>query len=136
MQDESSTNVNSMPVRLFFILTTFLCMIRYEASLYSPTDSFHPGYQTEVELVVSKREPFQSQFKIADAFTQVFAGFTTPPADLSSIYKYSMLRYRHFVSQRLKVYQSAFSPQHNLLSIIQKNNTWHQSPDDELNLIG
>ena len=136
MQDESSTNVNGMPVRLFFILTTFLCMIRYEASLYSPTDSFHPSYQTEVELIVSKRRPSQSQFKIVDTFTQVFAGSTTPHVDFSSMFKYSMLRYHHFVSQRLKVFRSAFSLQHTILSIIQKNNTWHQSPDDEPNLIG
>lgn len=136
MEGEFKPNDNGFIIRIFFILTTFLCMVRYEGSLYSTTDSFRPGYQTQVELVVSERRPSPSQFKIVDAFARVSTGSTGPHVDLSSIYKYSMLRYHHFVSQRLKYCRSAFSNRYTILSIIQKNNTWHQSPDDDSILIG
>ena len=111
-------------IRFFFIFTGFI----YLSTLAGPTDFYYNPIQTQIELVVSIETEDGLGLSEIDAPAKPVLDFSQ--ADFLSINKFALFHYNNYVLHQLKSVKRTFSPNHQLSSILQKNNIWHQSSEE------
>jgi len=111
-------------IKFFLILTGFI----YLGTLSGPTDFYYNPIQTQIELVVSNKFEYDFAFFEVKAPAKPVLDFSQ--VDFCSINKFALLHYNNYVLHQLKSIKHTFPPNHQLTSILQKNNIWHQSSEE------
>ena len=132
MDQRSRTNFNKSFIRLVFSLGVFIYVLGTESYLPILTDYCYYASQTETELVVfSKKEIDLGFLKRLDDSPKQITDFVQPNPDFSSTHGLARLHYGATVLHRYKSCQRHFTPNHQITSILQKKNIWHQSSDED-----
>jgi hypothetical protein len=121
---------NSIIINLFFILTGFY-LVRAQSSFYVPTDHCCDPIQTKIELVVSIGPENEISFFELDTPPKQIPDFTHTHNGLLTTYKFALYDYNNYVQHQLNSFERIFDPSHQLISILQKHNIWHQSSDED-----
>jgi len=117
-------------VKFLLLLTGFV----YLGTLSGPTDFFYNPIQTQIELVVSIESGDVLALSEIDAPAKPIADFSQ--VDFFSINKFALFHYNNYVLHQFKSIQQTFPQNHQLTSILQKNNIWHQSSEEPRALFG
>jgi hypothetical protein len=117
----------------FFIVIVFINLIKYENNLYATTTYHHCRNQTEVELILSDRPEYNLSFVRLNPTPKPATNFTFAHLDFSSIHKYWLIHYHHYVHVQLKSFNRTFLPNQQFVSILQ--NMWHHSSFESGNLV-
>ena len=123
-------------IRFFFVLTAFAYLLKAESTLNAPIEFCYYSSPTEIELVVSGEPDYGLSFQETKAHPKQIADFTRAQIDFSAIYKSAQFIYDRYVLQQLKSFGQAFTLRHRLTKVLQKNNIWHQSSDEDSLLLG
>lgn len=124
-------NTTTLFIRFFFILSTFINVVKAEGSWFAPTDHCYHCNQTEIQLVVSIVPEDELNFYELEASPKQKTDYALTPIDFSSIHKLKLLYYNCYVLDQLKTLKRSFTPNLQLASILQKKNIWHQSSDED-----
>ncbi len=111
-------------VKFFLILTGFV----YLSTLSGPTDFYYNPIQTQIELVVSIETGDGLGLSEIDAPAKPISDFSQ--VDFFSINKFALFHYNNYILHQLRFSKKTFTSNHQLTSILQKNNIWHQSFED------
>lgn len=123
-------------IRFFFIVTALIYLVKAEGSFFAPSDFCYYSNPTEVELVVTDKPEYDfSSFEL-DRPPKLIPDFTHTHIDFSSINKFALLHYHNYVLHQLNSFNRTFTPNHQLTSILQKHNIWHQSSEEVPLLLG
>lgn len=122
---KSKTQNTSYLIAFLFILNTCAHLVRFENSLYIPTDYTQYSNQTEIELVVSERTEYNLSLDKLNLTPKQVADFSSDAIDFSTIHKHWLIHYQNFVLIQLKSFNCNFIPQKQFVSILQ--NMWHHS---------
>ena len=128
---EKNKNLKGLFLRFVFILTALIYLVKAESSLYTPTNYCDDPIQTKIELVVSTALEYDLSLYKLDAPPKQTRDFTHTHIDFSSINKFALLHYHNYVLHQLNSFNRTFTLHHQLTSILQKNNIWHQSSDED-----
>jgi len=111
-------------IKFFLIFTGFI----YLSTLPGPTDFYYNPIQTQIELVVSIETENGLGLSEIDAPAKPVLDFSQ--VDFLTINKFALFYYNKCVLHQLKSVKDTFPPNHQLTSILQKNNIWHQSSEE------
>ncbi len=136
MNYQNSTKYKNFFFKFFFILNALIYLVKIEGDLSVPADYCYNPIQIRIEQVVSERPEYNLRLSQFDTSQKQIADFTLANIDFSFINKYSLIQFNNYVFHELKSYQHPFSPNHQLTSILQKHNIWHQSSDESDPLFG
>lgn len=125
----------SIIIKLFFILTGFY-LVQAQSSFYVPTDYCYDPIQTKIELVVSIEPENEISFFELDIPPKQIPDFTHTHIGFLTIYKFALYYYNNYILHQLNFFKRIFTPNHQLTSILQKHNIWHQSSDEPPALFG
>ena len=121
----------SIFVGLILILNGVLSLDKIEARP-SLTENPHIfNNLTEVELVFGETLKSDPDILTFNTFFDQYDQISTYNFDYASLFKYSQIRYDNYVYCQLKIFNNTFSQSNLIISVLQKNNTWHQSTGDE-----
>lgn len=128
--NNNTLNGKDIFFKIIFILNALIYIIKFENSLCTPTYDCNSPNQTRIELI------FTGQSNHPKSFYKLSIPLKTTPftpliADLSSINKHSLNHYNNCIRYQIKYYKSHFDFNHQIISILQKNNIWHQSSDED-----
>lgn len=115
----------------FFIFSTLVYPAIIENNLWVYTGCYYDLDQTEIEPAFSERSNNKFGFYNLNSSPKQTAGFTPVNVDFSAVHKYSLIHYNNYVRHQLKLFDRTFTPRQQLVSILQKNNIWHQSSDED-----
>jgi len=133
MNNKNTAKYTNFFTVTFFILTTFVNLIRFENNRYLPTDYTQHSNQTEIELVVSERTEYNLSLNKLNPPLKRVINFTYTHIDFSSIHKYWLIHYQNFVLIQLKSFNCTFIPKKQFVSILK--NMWHHSSFELGNLV-
>lgn len=116
----------------FFVAISLLYLTVFENDLYGSVNYSHVSDQINIELVFQPEsdkeiQPFKSSSPPKPRKQQV-------PYYLENSFKSSkklLLSVNDTGSNYFNIQKNGSLLLHNIISILQKNNTWHQSPDDD-----
>ena len=129
--NNNTLNGKDVFFKIIFILNALIYIIKFENSLCTPTYDCNSPNQTRIELIVTGRPDYNLSFCKCNTSPKQATHFTLTTTDLSSINKYSLIHFNNCILHQLKSLKYTFSPFYQLISILQKNNIWHQSSDDD-----
>ena len=131
MYKKKTTNSKSLFTSFFYILITLIFLVTAESTIYTPIEYCYYSHPTEIELVVTTETEYDlSLFKI-DAPPKRSFDFAVAHIDFMSICKLTLFHYDNYVRHQLKSFKRTFFPNHELSSILQKHNVWHQSSEED-----
>ncbi len=134
MGNKNTVTYKNSFIQFFFILTTFICIVKLDSNLYIPTDCFYHPNQTRIELVVSEQAEYNVTFNTSSISQGQETDFTLAHVDFSSINKFLLIQYSNYVLHQLKSFKYFLIPNQQLVSILQNKNIRHQSPDEDFPL--
>ncbi|MFC1975780.1 hypothetical protein ACFLXQ_05235 [Chloroflexota bacterium] len=142
--EENTPNHKNVFIRLFFSFNVFVYSFFIFSTLIFPlmlennrsvdTGCYYDLDQTELELAFTERSEYIFSFYQLNSSQKQTAGFTPANVHFSAVHKTSLIFYNNFVRHQLKLFNRTFTPQPQLVSILQKNNIWHQSSDEDPSL--
>jgi hypothetical protein len=118
-----------------YILVILIFLVKTESSVYSVEHSNYYN-QTKTELVVAAEPEYDFNFFKLETPLKRITDFTPTHIDLSVIYEFTHFHYNNYVLLQLKLLKRPFSPHYQLTSVLQKNNIWHQSSEEDPLLFG
>ena len=129
MNTDKLRKYNSTFIRLLFLLSAFIYFVKSESNQYYIYDYGDYQSQIGIELVNSK----DINFKFLNIlFPQLFNSYeSTPSIDFSTLYNYWSNHFGSYIFHQIKLVNQKSAPNQQVVLILQKSNTWHQSPDED-----
>lgn len=126
MKSKSPT-YRALSFLLFFVISTFANISRADEPLYSQVDYFHYSSTNDIELVVTAEHNelvvLNNDLRIGNDRTLV--------SDQTPLFNpLVLIYYERCIVQKLKTLELNDSFNNDLLAILQKKNTWHQSEEE------
>jgi hypothetical protein len=118
----------------FFVFSTLIYPLMLENNLRIEAGCYDDLDQTELEPAFAERSGYSFDFYQLNPSQKQTAGFTPANVDFSAVHKYALICYNNYVRHQLSSFNHAFTPQPQLISILQKSNVWHQSFDEDPSL--
>jgi len=122
-----SAKYRALGFLLFFVISTFANISRADEHLYSQIDYFHYSSTNDVELVVAAGHNdltvWRNDSRNANDQTPIFV---QPPL----FNPFVIVFYESCVIQKLKTLGLNKSFHLDLITVLQKKNTWHQSKEE------
>ena len=131
MNNNYTLNFKNILIRFFFLLSAIVILVKAESGLYYHTDYCYHYSQTVIELVVSEGLDYNFGFRNINDPQDEIADFSCAGFDFSLTQSHSLIQFNNYVLHQLKSLSSTLHPNHSIISILQKNNTWHQSSDED-----
>jgi len=131
MHYKNTLNVKDIFAKFFIISYVFISTLQIENSLYIPTDYCFYHSQIEIELVLSEKSHYDISFYNLNTSQKQTKDFTLAAFDFPPVNKCLLIQYNNLVLHQLKSLEYNFYSNHRHISILQKNNIWHQSSDED-----
>ena len=117
-------------IDLLFILSLFIAVIKLENYLYNTENySFYPDLVNN-ELILSEQIAENSNLSDYNDYCGNITYHNFEASHLS-LFKIAVYSYNCLVFIKFKTIISNHIIHLNIISILQKNNTWHKSPEDK-----
>jgi hypothetical protein len=128
----SNNSLKNFIIKFFFIFVTLFNLFIFESNGYSNYDyCYYPGI-TSIELVVHSFPTYNLQsFKYDSSLKFKKLNYTPFNCVSFALTGLPILFYSHSYTPPILNNQHTFSPQHHIISFLQKKNIWHQSSDDD-----
>lgn len=129
--NNNTLNSKDVFLKYIFILNALIYIIKYDNSLCTPTYDDNSPNQTRIELIETEKSDYHlSSCKCQPSPKRItHLPFTT--TDLSYVNRVLLIQFHNLCVQHFKSIKNTYSPFHLLISILQKNNIWHQSSDED-----
>jgi hypothetical protein len=124
MKNRSNTKSFNLGLILFFVVSTFAHISKADAHIYSKIDYFHNSNTSVIELVITSKH---NDFPTWNSYTGTMKDSPSTVVQTSLFNRLTILDYERCVIQKLKTLKTNRPYQKNLVSILQKKNTSHQS---------
>jgi hypothetical protein len=132
MKNKDNIKYRFLSLFLFFVISLLANISKADDHIYSKINYIHVPETIGVELVVA---PHHSDFRLLNnpnlaAIQNFVAAIQIPISN-----RYVLLHYGHDIIQKIKTLELVNSPHKNIISILQKKNTRHQSEQSDPSLI-
>lgn len=128
----NSKNIKVFIFKLFFIVISFIYFIKLENEIYPHYDYCYFPHLTNIEIVVNSHPPYNLQsYKNPHLLKLKNSEHRSFDFDKLKINRTTYTLQTRFSIHSLLNFQLRYSPNRQILSILQKKNIWHQSSDDD-----
>ena len=125
-------NKNNYIRTLFFVAISFLYLTVFEDDIYGSVNYSHASVLTNIEVIFQPELPKNFQpYKSSSSLKQKKAYGSFYLDNIIKCRKELFLPVNTISSIYLNIQNKSSLPLHHVISILQKNNTWHQSSDDD-----
>ena len=124
MKNRSNTKVRNLGLILFFFVSTFAHISKADTHIYSKIDYIHNSNPSGIELVITSK---YNDFPTWNSYTGTAKNYSSEVVQTWLFSRLLILDYERCVIQKLKTLTTNKPHQKNLVSILQKKNTSHQS---------
>ena len=119
-------------LRIFFLLGFLIAGIRLETFIYSSVDNYSYSENVNNELVTyesPKADLILTDFNGYDNYNVSITSTVYEPC-ISHSFKIAVYSYNRLIISKLKTLRSACFLSSNIITILQKNNISHKSPEE------
>ena len=120
-------------LNIFFLLGFLLAGSRFENFLYVTENNCYYSDLPTNELVISEQATGELSLTDDDSKYEGIINYSCEPA-VSQFYKIALRSYNCRILLKFKTIISNHIINSNIISILQKNNTWHKSSEEELRM--
>jgi hypothetical protein len=124
MQNKSNTKFRHLGLILFFVINLLANYSKADEHIYSKIDYLHNSSPSCIELIIASKH---INFSIWNCHNGYVTNYSTAAAQPPIFNSFVLLDYERSVIQKLKTQTANNTLHKNLISILQKKNTRHQS---------
>ncbi|MCP4180703.1 MAG: hypothetical protein GY756_23330 [bacterium] len=118
---------------IFFLIVLFFACIRLENYFHETDDCFNNPILVNNELLIS--EQIKEEYVLTDYKDNHEAISCDPVETIEKLsYSFAIISYNKLIVSRFKTMNSNHIFHNDIISILQKNNIWHQSIEEELHI--
>ena len=125
MTFKGTTKNSGYLIALFFILNTFINVVKFDNDLYFPSYYTHYSDQAKIELVVSEQTECHLNLNKLNPAPKQVTDFAFAAIDFLVIHKYQLIQYQNYILIQIKSFIHSFIPNQQFIAILQT--LWHHS---------
>jgi hypothetical protein len=134
MKNSTLNKIYQLSLRLFFVLSAFVYLVKVEsADISAPDYSYHPN-QDDIELIISGNSDYGIVFIDGNPGAEIKSRVIS--AGIAGFYlnSVSLKRCDNYLNHQTEPEYSSYSPINRMIGILRKSNIHHLSSDDDPHL--